>query len=81
MCACPRVCVCVYVCVCVCVYDQAFQIADINECQISRPCLNNGICINTPGSFTCNCQSGYTGEYCQIGNLINSLYIYIYIYI
>ena len=34
---------------------------DINECD-SFSCNPNTTCINTPGSFTCACNQGYTGN-------------------
>ncbi|CAA3024223.1 Serine threonine kinase [Olea europaea subsp. europaea] len=34
---------------------------DIDECE-NNPCDENGICTNTPGSFTCSCKHGYTGN-------------------
>ena len=34
---------------------------DINECSIS-PCDTNARCTNTPGSYNCSCNSGYTGN-------------------
>ncbi|KAK7067859.1 hypothetical protein SK128_010504, partial [Halocaridina rubra] len=37
---------------------------DVEECMTS-PCYNAGICINTPGSFACACQFGYTGYLCE----------------
>lgn len=46
--------------VCVC--------SDINECQDTRLCAN-GHCINTEGSFQCQCYSGYQptqeGSHCE----------------
>ena len=33
---------------------------DINECE-SSPCHNSIGCTNTPGSYVCNCSSGYQG--------------------
>ncbi|XP_056009654.1 fibrillin-2-like isoform X2 [Ostrea edulis] len=44
--------------------------ADIDECQDRRQNLCPGKCINTPGSFTCNCSiPGYldrpTDKFCQ----------------
>merc|ERR1711924_286233 len=38
---------------------------DINECSHSKKnnCnKNNGICTNTPGSFTCFCKEGFEGD-------------------
>jgi len=38
---------------------------DINECTtITAPCNSHGQCRNTDGSFTCDCQCGYTGDRC-----------------
>ncbi|KAL2500470.1 Wall-associated receptor kinase 2 [Forsythia ovata] len=34
---------------------------DIDECK-NNPCNENGICTNTPGSFSCSCKRGYTGD-------------------
>ena len=34
---------------------------DIDECSKS-PCDANATCTNTAGSFTCTCNSGYTGN-------------------
>uniref|UniRef100_A0A8C9SBT4 Latent-transforming growth factor beta-binding protein 1 n=1 Tax=Scleropages formosus TaxID=113540 RepID=A0A8C9SBT4_SCLFO len=35
-------------------------LADVNECQDPDVCGQDGVCINTAGSFTCrHCQSGY----------------------
>lgn len=32
--------------------------ADVDECEAGDVC-DNGICTNTPGSFQCQCLSGY----------------------
>ena len=32
---------------------------DINECGLGAPCLANGVCTNTPGSYTCTCAVGF----------------------
>ena len=34
---------------------------DVNECgSSSSPCVH-GVCSNTPGSYACSCQQGWTG--------------------
>ena len=35
--------------------------SDINECTVTDNCATNAACMNTPGSFTCTCNQGYTG--------------------
>ena len=38
-------------------------ILDINECHNnSSGCHENTICINTDGSYTCQCKDGYVGN-------------------
>uniref|UniRef100_A0A671VQ47 FAT atypical cadherin 3 n=1 Tax=Sparus aurata TaxID=8175 RepID=A0A671VQ47_SPAAU len=55
-------CVCVCQCIfrlCPCRCDE-----DVNECDQSE-CRNGGECVNTFGSFYCNCSEGYEGQYCD----------------
>ena len=40
-------------------------LADIDECA-SSPCRNGGTCVNGFGSYSCNCDAGYTGDNCEI---------------
>lgn len=42
--------------------------SDLNEC-LQITCYNGGTCTNLDGSYKCNCPTGYTGEYCQLGKL------------
>ena len=43
--------------------SDALLLADINECETgSDNCDENAQCSNTKGSFTCYCESGYTGD-------------------
>ena len=40
-----------------------FPILDDNECTDgSQTCDGNATCTNTPGSFMCACNSGYSGD-------------------
>lgn len=36
-----------------------------NEC-LQNPCSNSVTCQNVPGSYTCVCNSGWTGQDCDI---------------
>ena len=37
-------------------------ITDIDECSPTSPCDVNAMCNNADGTFTCNCNMGYTGN-------------------
>ena len=41
-----------------------FFIADVDECTLVR-CQNHGTCVNTVGSFNCQCKPGFTGPLCE----------------
>ena len=44
-------------------YRLIILITDIDECSDgSDDCDDNAVCTNTDGSFTCVCESGYTGN-------------------
>ena len=38
-----------------------YFLTDIDEC-LSTPCDKNAVCANTEGSFTCKCNTGYSGD-------------------
>lgn len=46
--------------------DISAGCVDINECDLvngpSGRCGKNAICTNTPGGFSCQCKSGYSGN-------------------
>ena len=49
-------------------YPFLYPIPDNDECALgSHNCHPNANCVNTPGSFTCTCKTGYagTGISCQ----------------
>ncbi|CAC5419921.1 unnamed protein product [Mytilus coruscus] len=39
-------------------------IVDINEC-LGITCLNNGSCVYVAGSYSCQCNQGFSGDVCQ----------------
>ena len=41
---------------------QSTTPADVDECEQQSPCDSNATCTNTPGSYTCVCDEGYTGD-------------------
>lgn len=50
--------------------------ADVNEC-LQNPCSNSVTCQNVPGSYTCVCNSGWTGQDCDIGKFIANSVIWL----
>ncbi|XP_076799587.1 uncharacterized protein LOC143444282 [Clavelina lepadiformis] len=38
------------------------QCSDINECLTSNVCHHSADCINSDGSYSCNCRHGHTGD-------------------
>lgn len=47
-----------------CIDMFLYSHTDVNECLLN-PCMNNGTCINTDGSFICRCPPGWTGPTCS----------------
>ena len=47
------------------VFSPYFSV-DVDECT-TTPCKNGAACINLPGSYRCDCNSGYTGKHCESG--------------
>lgn len=37
-------------------------IVDIDECLDERACGRGAVCENLPGSFSCSCPPGFTGD-------------------
>lgn len=38
---------------------------EIDEC-LSSPCLNEGVCEDLTGGYTCNCAIGFSGDHCEV---------------
>ena len=44
-------------------YSMCGFLSDIDECEAStNMCHQEANCTNTDGSYTCTCNSGYTGD-------------------
>ena len=41
---------------------HSFAFVDINECLDPNRCHNSATCTNNVGSFTCQCNIGYSGN-------------------
>jgi hypothetical protein len=39
----------------------ALFFSDVDECR-KGPCGRDAVCKNTPGSYSCLCKAGYTGN-------------------
>ena len=40
----------------------------MNECEDSKACADNAVCVDEVGSYSCICAQGYTGDgrtYCS----------------
>ena len=42
--------------------DMILYYADINECLTETPCDGNATCADTLGSYTCTCNTGFSGN-------------------
>lgn len=48
----------------ICTYASLNRLLTVSKISGS-PCEHDGICVNTPGSFACNCTQGFTGPRCE----------------
>lgn len=47
---------------------NVFCVTDIDECRISPDLCGQGICVNTPGDFECECFEGYESGFMMMKN-------------
>ena len=59
----------------------AFSSLDFDECTTDRhSCRQHGLCVNKYGGYDCDCDAGYSGQYCHQGtheNLTRIVYMYV----
>ena len=48
---------------------------DINECQLNPSTCGAGYCVNTPGTFKCECQNGYMAH--EIMKICMGMLVYV----
>ena len=57
-----------YVSLCLSVF-LCISLTDIDDCPPQNPCGNGGTCVDGVNQYTCDCETGYTGDHCQDGNV------------
>ena len=51
------------------IYTQMYLMCiDIDECTANRDRCKFGDCVNLPGGYSCTCNTGYGGNFCDTGN-------------
>ena len=61
-----------------CVWNPGFfgEACENTDHCFGIACSGNGQCENLQDAFTCTCETGYTGDQCQVeSKLHNSLYL------
>lgn len=53
-----------------------WRILDVNECEVLSldVCGRNGACVNTVGSYNCQCADGSVNDTCE-GKLIGDIFV------
>jgi len=41
-------------------FCSVYMLADIDECRTDNKCSTGSTCVNTNGSYTCECPAGYS---------------------
>ena len=58
-----------------CIYIQCLITSDILECE-EDPCHADAVCEDTEGSYTCECNDGYTGDGWNCTGMYYSVVVY-----
>ena len=51
-----------------------YLLVDIDDCD-TNDCVN-GTCVDGINEYTCNCNEGYSGQFCNEGNGVTNNIIY-----
>lgn len=54
---------------------NVFCVTDIDECRISPDLCGQGVCVNTPGDFECECFEGYESGFMMMKNCMGMFFI------
>lgn len=57
--------------------DLFIIFVDVDECTRFQPCFNNATCLNTNGSYSCNCTEGWEGHDCEKGKKVKLIVLFI----
>lgn len=60
-------------------YLFRFLLPDINDC-VNHTCENGGSCVDGVNNYSCNCLVGFTGQQCQIGKFLLSLWLLLLVF-
>lgn len=55
--------------------SKSFFNADVDECD-SSPCKVGSVCVNSEGSYTCECEKGWGGKNCTDGKSRSRLSVF-----
>ena len=56
--------------------QQIINFSDIDDCNGTDLCENNGTCVDLVDGYNCDCGVDFTGQNCSTGNV--SLFVLLY---